>query len=122
MLIVPTAQQEREREHGVPPDTPNELGQNPPDLNSDARGSGGQDAEEHEDRGAATKRPSVVTLEHAFGDDQLGEGAQHSFRPGSECRCPGNDISTDVYQARRKSRGTRCLAFPLFFLMSQKNP
>lgn len=56
-FINPTALQKREREYGVPSDTPNEqTGQNPHKTHSGTRRSEGQNEGGHEDWGTITER------------------------------------------------------------------
>ena len=124
--MIPIAPQEREREHGVPSYTSNEqLRQNPPDLHSDPRRLEGQGLAEHEAQGLVTIQPSVVAPERAFNDDQFGDGTQDSVphrRYGGECWCPGNIISINTDQTRRKYLGARRSKLSPSPSMSQKSP
>ena len=84
MLTIPTAVQEREREHGVPLDTPNkQLDRNAPRLHSDAGRMGGQNVGGCEDQGTAIGGLSAVTPERTFNNDQLGESRGERQDPGN---------------------------------------
>ena len=118
MLIAPIALEEPEREHGVPSDTPSEqLCQTTPGPHPEAIRSEGDDGGEHEYQGAVTE----VASERIHEDDQLGEDVRHDVRSGGsggECRCPGHNLSINIYQFRRELRRTRRSRLSPFPLMS----
>lgn len=76
MLMVPTASQELEREHGVSSDTPNEqLDQNFPNLHPDPRR-----VEEREDQETVAEQSSAGVPKYIFDSDQFDEDTQHTVR------------------------------------------
>ena len=125
MLKIPIALQEQEREHVVPLDIPNEqLDQNPPDLQSDMKGSEGHDVTKHDGQGMVTERSLAVAPGREFDNDQLGEDAHRAVRSGGsegEWWYPGNILSTNIHQIRREPWETRWLWLPLFLVTSQWN-
>ena len=91
MFMVPIALEERKREHRTPSDTNEQPAKKAPGLDTDTRRLKDQDVEEHEDQRVVAGRPSAAALEHAFADDQLGGGIQHTVQSrnsGGEYQCP----------------------------------
>ena len=124
MLMILIELREREREHGITSDTPNDqLGQNALD-HREIRRLEGCDGRDHEDQGMVAKQPSGVVLGRTFDDDQLGEGACYGQygRSGGECRCPGNPLFIHVYQFQGEPVETQYLGQPPFLLVFQRRP
>ena len=103
MPTIPAALQKQERGYEVPLDNPEEqLGQDIPGLQDDARGFESENSRRHEVQGKVAKRPLEVAPEHKSDDDQLGEDAQHIVWSGGsrgEFQHPGCILAfTNVYQ------------------------
>ena len=104
MLTIPIAPREREHEHGVSLDIPNEQRQATSGLHTDIRRSEDHDGGKHEDHGAITGRPSEAAPERPHGGDQLGEDGEYPVGPGTyegECWHTGNILSVNTYQFQR---------------------
>lgn len=117
IFVILIALQEWERECGVPSDAPNEkLGRNPPGL---ARGSKGQNEEEHEDRGVVTGQPSQVVLEHeeARRTVQFGGGSR-----GERRRRDRVSGSINTHQLKKGIGRTQRLGVPSSCSMSHRKP
>ena len=111
--MIPTASQEQDSEHRTPEHTPNELGQNPPDLRPDMRRPEGQEGGEHENQGTVAQRPSEAAPQRTSDGDQLGEGARHSICSGEsvgEFWYPGNILaSTNILPVPERIQGDTAL-------------
>ena len=122
-LMVSIASQEQEGEHEVLSDTPDKkLGQNVPDLHPDTMRLEGQDAGDHDDRGAVIGEPSPVAPESTSDDDQLGERAQRyvqSRMSGGECQLPDDIPPIDPRRLQRDPEENRCTRLAPFTLVPQ---
>ena len=99
MLTIPIAPRERQHEHGVSLDIPNEQRQATTDLHTDIRRSEDHDGGKHEDQGAITGRPSEAAPERPHGGDQLGGDGKYPVGPGTyegECWHTGNILSVNT--------------------------
>lgn len=122
--MSPIALRERELEHKVPMDIPNEqLGQNTTGVRSDTRRLENWVLAEHGDQGTVGEQPSALVSEYIVNDYQLSEDAQYTAQSGEyegKCRCLGDVLSVNIHQFQREPRWTLRLGLPPLPPMSRR--